>query len=124
MKLKLYFIFFLMAFANAVSTVAIAEVVLRDPSTPLINSAAQGKAKKNPAKKSHYTSAASYRLSAVFIGENTKIAIINDKQYGEGDAIGPYRVKAIGSDRVLIRSSHKTRTLELYPVEKTGFIIK
>lgn len=117
MKYKLYFIALLTVSANFCSSIAIAEAVIRDPSTPLINAPGQPSTKKNTASKS-------YRLSAVFIGENTKIAIINDKQYGEGDAIGPYRVKAIGSDRVFIRSSKKTRTLELYPVEKTGFIIK
>ncbi len=53
-------------------------------------------------------------LSAIILVNKEKIAIINKKQYREGDMIGPVLVKKIGGNRVYIQTPLGEDYMELY----------
>ena len=107
-----------------VVVIASADATIRDPSSPLLSAKKIVEKKVSGAPKKTPISQAAYVLSSIFISKSKKIAVINSKQYSEGDLIGSYRIKQIGLNRVTIASSLRTKVLELYPVNKTGFIIK
>jgi len=115
-EIIIFFLFLIAIFF--VLSVEAKEKYLRNPSVPLSDF-------NNPKKKLEKQYFHGPRaLSLVFIDGTKKIAIINNKEYREGDFIGSYAVKKINIHNVLLRSSVKTKVLELYPIDKSGFIIK
>jgi len=52
------------------------------------------------------------KLDAIFIGESTRMAVINQRLVREGDAIGSYRVLAIKRSQVILAWDNKRLVLE------------
>lgn len=93
---------------GSVFSLAAVAADLRDPTLPLtvpgVISASGGSTAVEP-----------YRLQAVFISAEEKVAVINAALYREGDDIDGYTVGAIEVQSVSLRSSGSVKKLWLYP---------
>lgn len=62
------------------------------------------------------------RLDAIFVNEKSKIAIINNTIFHEGDEVGKIKIKEITSEEVILDVEGKIQKLKLinYSVKQQG----
>ncbi len=97
------------------------ESPLRDPTTPFIEpilevTSVKPAPLKAPVKK--------YVLQATFISFDKKIAVIDEKEYQEGEKVGRYRIDHINHDNVIMSANEQQKVLHLYVVNNKGVRIK
>lgn len=66
----------------------------------------------------------SLKLSAIFVGKNKRIAIINGKVLHEGDSFGKCKIKNIHESRVLVVLPGKDNSIEELVIKLPATIIK
>ncbi len=97
------------------------DLPLRDPTAPFVEPELKSSSVKRVLSKASLNK---YILQATFISPNKKIAVIDNKEYQEGEKMGRYRIDHINHDNVVVSIKEKKKVLNLYVVNNKGVRIK